>query len=366
MRFVFASYVYTEEYNHPEEWLRHIRFYGGILESLSKKNDVISIEQIDYEGQYLQGGVDYRFKRFPKSSLYVPIELHRFIKGCKPDVVFIQGLHFPLQVIQLRMMLGRKVKIMVQNHAEKPFTGFKKYLQKIADRAIDAYLFASREMGLDWVKKGNLSSPKKIHEVMEISSVFYPIEKELAKAQTKVTGRRVFLWVGRLNKNKDPLTVVSAFLQFVHSEPSARLYMIYHTGELLQQIKDLLAYSVNKDSVVLVGKVPNDDLLYWYNSADFIVSGSHYEGSGTAVCEAMSCGCVPIVTDIFSFRMIADHGNCGILYKPGSAAITLSAFMQTKSLDIREKRENCLKYFSNHLSFEAIAKRISEIAASLQ
>ena len=365
MKFVFASYVYTESYSNPADWLCHIRFYTGILESLSKKNDVISIEQIDYEGQYAQGGVDYQFKRFPKSSLYVPLGLHRFIKGLKPDVVFIQGLHFPLQVIQLRLMLGKKVKIMVQNHAEKPFTGIKKQLQKLADRCIDAYLFASREMGLDWIKRGNLSSPEKIHEVMEISSVFYPVEKELARATTKASGGPVFLWVGRLNKNKDPLNVVSAFLQFVHSEPSARLYMIYHTDALIQQVKDLLKHSVNKDSIMLVGKVPNNDLLYWYNSADFIVSGSHYEGSGTSVCEAMSCGCIPVVTDIFSFRMITDQGNCGILYKPGSSAIALSAFMQTKTLDIQKKRENTLKYFRENLSFEAIAKRIDEIAASL-
>jgi|SRR5665213_3614651 len=365
MKFVFASYVYSEGYNRPEEWLQYIRFYGGILESLSKKNEITSIEQIDYEGQYPHGGVNYQFKRFPKSSLYVPLGLHRFIKGLKPDVVFIQGLHFPIQVMQLRVMLGKRVKIIVQNHAEKPFTGIKKHLQKLADHSINAYLFASREMGLDWIKKGNLSSPGKVHEVMEISSVFYPIEKELAKTRIKVTGNPIFLWVGRLNKNKDPLTVVAAFLKFVHSEPTARLYMIYHTDELLEQVKDILQYSVNKDSIVLVGKVPNDELLYWYNSADFIVSGSHYEGSGTAVCEAMSCGCIPVVTDIFSFRMITDHGNCGVLYKPGSAAITLLALMQTKTLDIREKRENSLKHFRENLSFEAIATRIDGIAASL-
>lgn len=365
MKFVFASYVYSKDFNRPEGWLRHIRFYGGILESLSKNNTVISIEQIDYEGKLLHKGVQYYFKRFSKPGRRFPFKLHYFIKKQQPDVVFIQGLHYPLQVIQLRLTVGKKVKIIVQNHAEKPFTGIKKYLQKTADRFIDAYLFASRDMGLDWVKKGNLANSEKIHEVMEVSSVFYPLEKETAKAHTGVEGQPVFLWVGRLNKNKDPLNVIKAFLQFVDSEPSARLYMIYHTAELLPQIKALLENSTNKSAVKLVGQISNDNMLYWYNSADYILSGSYYEGSGTAVCEAMSCGCIPIVTDIPAFRAITDSGECGLLYEAGNQQALLSALVESQAIDTSESRIKTLGWFNQNLSFDAIARKIDEIATSL-
>jgi len=365
MKFVFASYVYTKEYNDPEAWLRHIRFYGGILEALSKTNEVISIEQIDYQGRIEFGGVDYQFKRFYKIGRYFPFSLHRYIKNLHPDVVFIQSLQFPLQVIQLRLMLGKKVKIIVQNHAERPFTGIKKYLQRIADRYIDAYLFASRDMGVKWITKGNLSTPGKIHEVMEVSSVFYPIEKAAAKQKTAVIGEPVFLWVGRLNENKDPLTMVKAFLKFVDCEPSARLYMIYHTAELLTEVTNIIKNSPNRHTVVLVGKVRHDDLLNWYNSADFIVSASHYEGSGTAICEAMSCGCIPIVTNIFSFRMITDNGKCGLLYERGNELALSSALMQTQTLDRAAMRHSALSYYNKNLSFEAIAGRIHDIADAL-
>jgi glycosyltransferase involved in cell wall biosynthesis len=118
-------------------------------------------------------------------------------------------------------------------------------------------------------------------------------------------------------------------------------------------------------SVVLIGKIPHVDLLYWFNSADFIVSGSHYEGSGAAVCEAMSCGCVPIVTDILSFRMITDSGKCGILYEPGNETALLSALKQTLKINIEAKRKLTLQYFKSNLSFEAIAQKIQLIAASL-
>jgi glycosyltransferase involved in cell wall biosynthesis len=73
-----------------------------------------------------------------------------------------------------------------------------------------------------------------------VSSVFYPVDKRFVKNQLKIVGEPVFLWVGRLNENKDPLTAINAFLKFVTIEPGARLYMIYHTEDLLPPIIHLL------------------------------------------------------------------------------------------------------------------------------
>ena len=103
----------------------------------------------------------------------------------------------------------------------------------------------------------------------------------------------------------------------------------------------------------------------WYNSADYIVSGSHYEGSGVAVCEAMSCGCIPILTDILSFRKMTGHGSCGILFPAGDEAALLAAFNRVTSLDKTVEREKTLLQFRSSLSFEAIAGGIYGIAASL-
>jgi len=365
MKFVFASYVLTNDFNDPVAWLRRTRAYSGLYKALSAHHEVISIEQIDYEGIHVEDGVHYHFLKLSKPGRYFPAKLHRFIKDQDPEVVVIHGLHFPLQVMQLRLYLGKKVIIIIQHHAEKPFTGIKKYLQRWAASSADAYFFASREMGLDWVNRGNLPSPQKIHEVMEMSSVFYPIDKQEARLKTGITGDPIFLWVGRLNQNKDPLNVIRAFLQFAAIHPAARLYMIYHTGELLPAIHDLLKDHVYKDAIILIGKVPNDELLYWYNSAGFIVSGSHYEGAGAAICEALSCGCIPVVTDIFSFRMMTSNGQCGILYEPGNENALLTALQQTRQINIEEKRERCLAYFASNLSFAAIAQQFQDIAAKL-
>lgn len=363
MKYVFAGYVYTGNYNSPQTWLDRIKAYSGILEALAMHNMVISLQQIDYEGEYDKGGVKYYFKRF-KSS-YFPYRAHQFIKSLEPDVVIVQSFNHPLEVIQLRFLLGKRAMIIVHNHAELPLTGLKKHLQRLADKYVDAYLFASQNMGLGWVLKGNIGSADKIHEVMEVSSAFSPMDKNIARQKIGVADSLVFLWVGRLNENKDPLTVLRAFLEFAKSDPSARLYMIYHTEELLNEVKEMINNSRLNEAVTLVGKVPHQELQYWFSSADIILSGSHYEGSGTAICEAMSCGCMPIVTDIDSFRMITDNGRCGLLYEAGNTKALLNAFRQINGIDIAEKQRVSLEYFRSDLSFEAIASRIQEITESL-
>ncbi|MFL5773176.1 MAG: glycosyltransferase family 4 protein [Flavisolibacter sp.] len=357
MKIINTSYVKTPEYHDPHKWLKRISFYTGMLEALAKKHEVVSIQRISYEGRVEQNGVDYHFIYLKNKTALFPFRLHSIIKKYRPDIVLVNGFVFPLQIIQLRLTVGRKVKIIVQNHAEKPSTGIKKIFQKLADHVIQRYLFTSHEMGMEWVKKGIIADEKKLVEVMEASSSFHVKDKEAAIAKTKVNGNPVFLWVGRLNDNKDPLTVLRAFLNFSRHTPNAKLYMIYHTSELLPDIKAFLGAGEN--AIQLIGELPHNDLEDWYNASDFIVSGSHYEGSGVAVCEAMSCGCIPIVTDIASFRKMT--GGCGILYPAGDDEALLNALMSTKQLNVDKLRAKVLEQFKQELSFEAIAEKINRV-----
>ena len=365
MIYVSLTFYSSMEFDSPEAWIKRTEAYAGILQCIGQKNKVINFKRINYTGNVIYKNIDYRFHNIGKRDTLFPFKLARYIKSLQPDVILVQGLHVPVQTIILRRVLGKNVKIIAQNHAEKPQHGIKKWLQRLADKGIDTYLFASHELGAAWVKNGNISSSEKIHEVMEISSVFSPMDKTEAKTRTGITGEPVYLWVGRLNENKDPLTAVRAFLRFAEIKPSARLYMIYHTDELLEPMQTIIDLSPHKEAIKLIGTMPHDELRYWLSSADFILSASHYEGSGTAVCEAMSCGCVPVVTDIPSFRMMTNNGRCGLLFEPGNEHALLNALKLSCELNLPEKQKAALEYFRSNLSFEAIAGRIQEIAESL-
>jgi len=167
MKIVSTSYVNTKSFNDPQKWLDRISFYTGLLEELTKEYEVESIEQINYDGSLRKNGVTYHFLNFKKKKLYFPVELHRYIKNLNPDIVFVNGFIFPFQIIQLRKTLGKAVKIFVLHRAEKPFSGIKGYLQKIADISVDAYLFVSDEFSEEWIKRRIFKNKKKIYEVMK-------------------------------------------------------------------------------------------------------------------------------------------------------------------------------------------------------
>ncbi|MBS1597820.1 MAG: glycosyltransferase family 4 protein [Bacteroidetes bacterium] len=366
MKFVFLNYGTNLSFNRPEDWIQRILGYTGILEELGNHNHVISIEQINYEGIFSHNKVDYHFLRLKKWQEKFPFQLHRYVASLNPDIVLVHGMHFPLQLIQLKKASTSKTKIIVQNHAEKPGFRQKLFLQKKADACVDAYLFTSAEMGEAWMKKGVIKRKDKIREVMEASSVFGPIEKKQSRRHVSIEEGPIFLWVGRLDSNKNPVMVVKSFLRFLDHQRNAKLYMIFHTSELMLEIKKILENNtLAKDAIVLVGKVPHEEMLYWYNASDFIISGSYYEGSGVAVCEAMSCGCIPILTDIFSFRKITNKGACGLLYEAGNEQALLSALLKSQEINMEEQRKKVLEQFEKSLSFKAIAAKIQEVAASL-
>ncbi len=366
MRFIFLSYNYSPDIKSPEDWVNRINFYVGSLECLAQTNTVIRIDQINYEGNFTHNGVQYFCIKASGAKNYFPRKLNRFVKSLAPDIVVVSSFLFPLQVTQLRRCLGKNVKIIIQHHAERPYTGIKKFVQRQASRFVDAYIFASGEIGGDWLRRGNLIDEKKIYEIVGGTSVFSPVEKLVAKEKTGISGYPVFLWAGRLNKNKDPLTVVKAFLEFSKTHVTSKLYMIYQTTELLVDVKKLIAeIENNSSSVVLVGAIPHKEMSYWFSAADFLVSGSHYEGSGTVICEAMSCGCIPIVTDIPSFKAISAKGACGFLYEAGNENALLSVINDALRANVEQTKNKIINHFKQELSFEAIARKLQEIAAAL-
>jgi glycosyltransferase involved in cell wall biosynthesis len=93
----------------------------------------------------------------------------------------------------------------------------------------------------------------------------------------------------------------------------------------------------------------------YYSAADVFISGSHYEGSGYALIEAMSAGLVPIVTDIPSFRSIT--GDSGERWQPGDANEFASAVRRVASIDLSDQHARVRAQYEHVLRWEAIAHR---------
>lgn len=363
MNIIHLSYARCQEQYDPVAWLNHLSFFTGILDSMKEHALVKSVHCIFYEGVLQRLGVEYHFLNLTKWESIFPFRINSYIKDLHPDVVIVHGLVFPWQLLLLRFVLNKQVKIVVQHHAEKPLRFHKKFFQKIADQYIQAYFFSSNDLATPWIKAGQLKNSSKVHEVMEVSSTFYPIE-EIQKATPDYTTR--YIWVGRLDANKDAFTLIKAFKQFVAIKAEVKLLIIFRGDMLLQETKHLLDEGGTTNQITLLEDVNHHELLQWYNKAAFVISTSHYEGSGTAVCEAMSCGCIPILTDIPSFRMMTNHGQVGFLFEPGNSTELKDALVKSTQVNVENEQKRVLHQYKSTLSFKAISDKMLHVINKLK
>jgi glycosyltransferase involved in cell wall biosynthesis len=93
-------------------------------------------------------------------------------------------------------------------------------------------------------------------------------------------------------------------------------------------------------------------------SADVFVLGSHREGSGYSLIEALACGLPPVVTDIPSFRALTGHGAAGRLWPCGDANALRGALVSVGSPS-PEVRSAVRTHFDAELSFAAVGRKLS-------
>ena len=276
MRIVSLTYARCNDYVDPISWISRIESAIRVLEAMSGRAEIVSMHCIGYEGTLRKSGVEYIFLRLSRFQALLPFRFHRIVRNTKPDVVIVHGIIFSLQIILLRMKLGRDVRIVVQHHAERPWGGIRGVLQRIADNCIDVYLFAAKALARQWIAMGLIANTAKIEEFMSASSIFMPYDSISARQTVQVIGERVYLWVGRLDSNKDPVTVLKAFLRFAQRNRNATFYLIYQTGEFIDALTKIMDdHPELQDHVHLVGRVHHADLQPWYCRADFVISGSH-------------------------------------------------------------------------------------------
>jgi len=284
---------------------------------LVNKTDVSFIKHMNYEGELVKNAIHYYFLKRSNSVFQIPRKTHQLAKKIQPDLVLVQGFIFPLQVIFLRKKLGKKPVILVQHRGESP-AGKKKFFQKMADKFIDGYLFAAKGNAEPWLKAGIIRNTDRCFEMPSSSTLFRKQDKEKSLEITGMTRGINFLWVGRLNANKDPITVLKAFEKYLSTQKNAFLSMIYSEEDMEKEIKQMVEASPDLSAhVKLVGKLPHAELEYWFSAADYFISASWKESGSYSLTEAMACGCVPVVSNIPPSMKAIDNAKAGYFFTPG-------------------------------------------------
>ncbi|MEP6747764.1 MAG: hypothetical protein ABJB86_08560, partial [Bacteroidota bacterium] len=99
IKVVDVVYYYHRDYETPRQVLhKHgpaLDFADFILPHL----DIQFIKHINYSGVEKINGMLYAFFKSSNSFWHIPFITHSYIKKQHPDIIIIEGLRFPLQLI---------------------------------------------------------------------------------------------------------------------------------------------------------------------------------------------------------------------------------------------------------------------------
>jgi glycosyltransferase involved in cell wall biosynthesis len=328
--------------------------------------EVSVVQRFHTAGRVERDGVTYEFVTDAHvpwlSTKAAPPEFVAAIARHSADAVHVNGLIFPQLVAGIRKAVGPRPAIVVQHHGgEFPVRGdglvgrWRRSRWRGGLSAADAISFTAREQAEPWRAAGLLGA-QRIVEVVEASTTLRRVDRERARTAIAIDGDPVILWVGRLTTNKDPLTVLDGLDQALAELPHARVAMLFGDDTLIASVDDRVRSSpLLRDRVTLAGRISRDEMPNYYSAADVLVSGSHSEGSGYALIEAMSAGVIPVVTDIPPHRVIA--GECGARWPPGDGAACAAALLRVCASDLAGQRARVFDHYDAVLRWEAIARR---------
>jgi glycosyltransferase involved in cell wall biosynthesis len=330
---------------------------------LSEEINVFMIHLAGFEAEFKERNVQFVVRKQKNRLLNTFLFLFLSLRLKRPDIVLMHGFLHPLHIILCKLILGGDTKIILQNHGEQPYKKVRLIFQRWADKCISRYFFVDKNQAKLWLNKKIIVDVQKVVEVMEGSTDFGLKNEKIP--QEGIEQQYAFLWVGRLDKNKDPITVLRAFKEYIRQNPQGKLKMIYGSTDLIKQVEGFISENNLVKNVELLGELNHADIREYYLKANYFILGSHYEGSGYALCEAMACGCVPIVTSIPSFTKMTDNGRCAYLFEPGSVEELKSILINLKPEKLPEMKERVIKQFENELSFKAIATKFHLIIKEL-
>ena len=351
------NYAYDASLTDPDALLHRYVTLTGWSEALraAGAKRVSVVQRFGADAVIERNGVEYIFRAARRPFYHAAA-----ILGA--DILHVNGLVFPRETWILRRTMPRTA-IVVQDHATgdppRHLVGrrlsIRRAIWKAGLGAADAFFFTAAAQADPWKAANLIQAHQPVFDVLESSTELKPQSRADARAATGISGAPAVLWVGRLNTNKDPMTVLSGFEVAAAALPEATLTVVYGADDLLAQVRARVdASPILRSRVRLVGVVPHEGMAAYFSAADVFVLGSHHESCGYALLEACACGVVPVVTDILPFRAVTGGATIGALWRVDDPADLARALVGAWSRDIDQAKRNVRDHFAAALSWKAV------------
>lgn len=161
--------------------------------------------------------------------------------------------------------------------------------------------------------------------------------------------RKVFLSLGRLAPQKRPHLLIKT-LDKVSNETSYDITAyVAGGGECREKVEKYVEENSIKD-IHILGYVEEDVKMNLYESADYFILSSAYEGEPLVLYEALASGLPCIVSDIDKLKFVEKNG-CGTLVNFSDIKTAVDAITEFIDTNDRQQQENARQYAKCHLSW---------------
>ncbi|RLB06065.1 MAG: hypothetical protein DRG83_01175 [Deltaproteobacteria bacterium] len=227
-----------------------------------------------------------------------------------------------------------------------------KILERIATFATDVIVAVSDSEAKDILKNKIIKSEKirVIYNGIDINSMIARRDPERVMKELGIPDKAIVIGsVGRLSRQKDPLTFLEAAQIVLKKYPDSRFIWV-GDGELRKDVELSIAKMGMEDNVIVTGW--RQDVPDLIAAMDIYVTSSIYESFGYSTCEAMAMRKPVVATDVPGTRDAVINGETGFLVPPGdSESLANSIIRLIEDENLRHlmgmrARERVKKYFT--------------------
>ncbi len=238
----------------------------------------------------------------------------------KKVIVHSQSASFCFIIAAISKLFGCRVVHTFRSELfrEKPMKDFRKRYYDFFLSKLDVITFVSAHLRREIEKQMQIKSKAKnivIRTAIDTDKYNTNVDGSWVRKRHNV-GSHMILFVGNLVENKGILVLIDA-VKIVKNETPEVSLVVVGKGPLEQKIEVKSKELGLDENIVLVGKVPYDQIAYYFAACDVFVLPSFGEGLPQSVLEAMATGKAVVATNIPAISEIIEDRVNGFLVPIG-------------------------------------------------
>ena len=289
--------------------------------------------------------------------------LREIIQKINPDIIHIQGTHFPYS--NIAAFFQRKYCTLLTVHGimakEIKFRKRISFFKNIVFLLLERYaIFKVQNIIAVSLHVKNVISEmtqSKIHVIpngidFEGIQNIHPL---------KSTEHPCILFIGELVKVKGVTSLIKAIPIIKKAIPTIRVF-IGGAGPQEEELKKLVKELNVEENVEFLGFVSGDEKYSYYKSADLCVFPSRYETFGIVCLEAMACGKPVVASNVGGIPFLVEEGKIGLLFESGNVnELAERVITLLKDKELREKMGEAGRERAKEFAWDKIAEQTVEV-----